>query len=383
MIFIPPPPRVAFRRCLVASLAVCGMALVVSCGDDSSDKSPVQVAEESSSSELEESSSSIQNVKPDSSEAIRSSSSICEDCDESSSSVTPQSSSSETSVSSSSAKSSSSSAKVEESSSSAKVDESSSSMKAAESSSSEKPVESSSSEKVAESSSSEVSSSTVVQPCKTKTEDNCIYGTLYDERDGKTYKTVKIGSQEWMAENLNYSDSAKTPSLKGKSWCYDNKETECSETGLLYLWTAVIDSIALATNDKNPQNCGGIYACSLPEPMQGICPVGWHIPEVSEWRRLFAAIGGVENAGKLLKSQTSWYENGNGLDSFGFSVFSVGYRSPTGSLGDRRFYTFFWTYRIEDNGMARSIRLKYDEDFVKEIETQKYGFSVRCVKNAD
>ena len=359
------------------------MALVVSCGDDSSDKSPVQVAEESSSSELEESSSSIQNVKPDSSEAIRSSSSICEDCDESSSSVTPQSSSSETSVSSSSAKSSSSSAKVEESSSSAKVDESSSSMKAAESSSSEKPVESSSSEKVAESSSSEVSSSTVVQPCKTKTEDNCIYGTLYDERDGKTYKTVKIGSQEWMAENLNYSDSAKTPSLKGKSWCYDNKETECSETGLLYLWTAVIDSIALATNDKNPQNCGGIYACSLPEPMQGICPVGWHIPEVSEWRRLFAAIGGVENAGKLLKSQTSWYENGNGLDSFGFSVFSVGYRSPTGSLGDRRFYTFFWTYRIEDNGMARSIRLKYDEDFVKEIETQKYGFSVRCVKNAD
>ena len=362
---------------------MCGMALVISCGDDSSDKSPVRVAEESSSSELEESSSSIQNVKPDSSEAIRSSSSICEDCDESSSSVTPQSSSSETSVSSSSAKSSSSSAKVEESSSSAKVDESSSSMKAAESSSSEKPVESSSSEKVAESSSSEVSSSTVVQPCKTKTEDNCIYGTLYDERDGKTYKTVKIGSQEWMAENLNYSDSAKTPSLKGKSWCYDNKETECSETGLLYLWTAVIDSIALATNDKNPQNCGGIYACSLPEPMQGICPVGWHIPEVSEWRRLFAAIGGVENAGKLLKSQTSWYENGNGLDSFGFSVFSVGYRSPTGSLGDRRFYTFFWTYRIEDNGMARSIRLKYDEDFVKEIETQKYGFSVRCVKNAD
>ena len=359
------------------------MALVISCGDDSSDKSPVRVAEESSSSEFERSSSSIQNVTPVSSEAIRSSSSICEDCDESSSSVTPQSSSSETSVSSSSAKSSSSSAKVEESSSSAKVDESSSSMKAAESSSSEKPVESSSSEKVAESSSSEVSSSTVVQPCKTKTEDNCIYGTLYDERDGKTYKTVKIGSQEWMAENLNYSDSAKTPSLKGKSWCYDNKETECSETGLLYLWTAVIDSIALATNDKNPQNCGGIYACSLPEPMQGICPVGWHIPEVSEWRRLFAAIGGVENAGKLLKSQTSWYENGNGLDSFGFSVFSVGYRSPTGSLGDRRFYTFFWTYRIEDNGMARSIRLKYDEDFVKEIETQKYGFSVRCVKNAD
>ena len=373
MRFIPPPPRVAFRRCLVASLAVCGMALVVSCGDDSSDKSPVQVAEESSSSELGESSSSIQNVNPDSSEVIRSSSSICEDCDESSSSVTPQSSSSETNVSSSSANSSSSSAKVEESSSSVKVEESSSS---------EKLVESSS-EKVVESSSSEESSSSVVQPCKTKTEDNCIYGTLYDDRDGKTYKTVKIGEQWWMAENLNYSDSTKTPSLQGKSWCYDNQKTECKETGLLYLWAAVIDSIALATNSENPQNCGGIYSCSLPKPLQGICPEGWHIPEVSEWRHLFTTIGGYETAGKSLKAQTSWYENGNGLDSFGFSVFSVGYRSSTGNFENQSFYTLFWTYRIEDNGMSRSIRFKHDEDFVKETATQKDGFSVRCKKNTD
>lgn len=365
-----PPPRVAFRRCLVASLAVCGMALVVSCGDDSSDKSPMQVAEESSSSVDEVLLSSVN---------VEESSSSFENEGLSSSVESGASSSSEKSTESSSGKNT----EPAEVYSCSVAEESSSSDKTDVSSNSEMPAESSSSEKVEESSSSEKSSSSVIQPCKTKTEDNCIYGTLYDERDGKTYKTVKIGSQEWMAENLNYSDSAKTPSLKGKSWCYDNKETECSETGLLYLWTAVIDSIALATNDKNPQNCGGIYACSLPEPMQGICPVGWHIPEVSEWRRLFAAIGGVENAGKLLKSQTSWYENGNGLDSFGFSVFSVGYRSPTGSLGDRRFYTFFWTYRIEDNGMARSIRLKYDEDFVKEIETQKYGFSVRCVKNAE
>lgn len=336
---------------------MCGMALVISCGDESSDKSPVQVAEESSSSE-----------------AIRSSSSICEDCDESSSSVTPQSSSSETNASSSSANSSSSSVKVEESSSSVMVEESSSS---------EKLVESSSNEKVAESSSSEVSSSSVVQPCKTKTEDNCIYGTLYDDRDGKTYKTVKIGEQWWMAENLNYSDSTKTPSLQGKSWCYDTQKTECKGTGLLYLWAAVIDSIALATNSENPQNCGGIYSCSLPKPLQGICPEGWHIPEVSEWRHLFTTIGGYETAGKSLKAQTSWYENGNGLDSFGFSVFSVGYRSSTGNFENRSFYTLFWTYRIEDNGMSRSIRFKHDEDFVKETATQKDGFSVRCKKNAD
>ena len=82
------------------------------------------------------------------------------------------------------------------------------------------------------------------------------YGSMTDSRDGQIYKTVKIGDQIWMAENLNYADSIKTPSLIGKSWCYANKAENCAVTGRLYTWTAAIDSVKLATDADNPLDCG-------------------------------------------------------------------------------------------------------------------------------
>ena len=100
----------------------------------------------------------------------------------------------------------------------------------------------SSSANKAESSSS---SETLPPPCKTNIEDNCEYGELNDDRDGQIYKTVKLDEQWWMAENLNYADSLTTPSLKGKSWCYDNYADYCAKYGRLYTWAAAVDSIAL------------------------------------------------------------------------------------------------------------------------------------------
>lgn len=342
------PPRVAFRRFLVASLAVCGMALLVACGDDASDKSPVQVAEESSSSvdevlsssaNVEESSSSFESeglsssvesgASSSSEKSTESSSgkntepaevSSCSVAEESSSSTTVEQSSSsvkiEQSSSSEKAEASSSSVKVQESSSSVKVEESSSSAQTDASSSSEKPMESSSSEKVEESSSSEVSSSSVVQPCKTKTEDNCIYGTLYDERDGKTYKTVKIGEQWWMAENLNYETDSLRPSAR--SVCHPDPDT-CAKYGRLYFWNIAMDTLNTG--------CGKYVTCKPSEPVQGVCPKGWHIPSELEMIVLLNNVGGEKiNAAQNLRASDSWTSpvKCSSIDPYGFSALAAG-----------------------------------------------------------
>ena len=391
------PPRVTFRRFLVAGLAVCGMALVVSCGDDSSDKSPVQVAEESSSSEFERSCSSIQNVTPVSSEATRSSSSICEDCDESSSSVTPQSSSSETSVSSSSEKSSSSSVKVEESSSSAKVDESSSSMKAAESSSSvkveessssekneissssEKPAESSSSEKIEESSSSEKLSSSSAKSSSSMESSSSVESsssimsiydaennTLTDLRDNQVYKTVTIGDQIWMAENLNYmpEDTAGTI-YSGATVCgggeLDSQEDsgECSIFGRLYLGSIVFQN----TTSSNHQ---------------GVCPDGWIVPLKKDFETMISFLG--EKPSSKLKKDDGMWSNSEHSNLSGFSAVKAGAFSS--SLKKYSFEGNYIFYFEKSSQYTYFFRLLDKQD---DIPSYSYGlkhymYSVRCLK---
>ncbi len=388
--------------------------LLVACGDEASDKSPVQVAEESSSSvdevlsssvNVEESSSSFESEGLSSSVESRASSSSekstefssgkntepaevysCSVAEESSSSTTVEPSSSsvkiEQSSSSEKAEASSSSVKVQESSSSVKVEESSSSAKTDATSSSEKPAESSSSEKIVESSSSEASSSSVIQPCKTATEDNCIYGTLFDDRDGKTYKTVKIGEQWWMAENLNYADSSKTASLMGKSWCYNNSVESCNKYGRLYTWAAAIDSVKLATGIDNPLDCGFDKNCPLPDTVYGICPPGWHLPSKDEWFSLFNAVGGKATAGNVLKSLSGWYNDENGMDGVGFCALPAGNRNPYGSFNYNGYRALFWTALQRGEVDAYSMYLYYNNGYAGlNYDFKQYAYSVRCLKN--
>lgn len=216
------------------------------------------------------------------------------------------------------------------------------------------------------------------------------YGTMTDARDGKKYKTVEICNkdkslcQTWMAENLNYADSAKTVSLKGKSWCYDNKDANCEVTGRLYTWAAAIDSAALVNDTENPQTCGYGKTCELTEPVQGVCPSGWHLPSYAEWQALFTAVGGQDKAGTALKTATGWdSQTGDEADrdAFGFSALPAGGRAY-GDFYEAGTYARFWSASEYDSVDAYYMRLCYFNDYADLLYFNKrIGYSVRCLQN--
>ena len=264
-----------------------------------------------------------------------SSSSVCEDCDDkSSSSVTPKSSDSETSVSSSSTKSSSSSVKSS-------------------------------------------SSVTLATPCKTETEDNCEYGELLDDRDGQTYKTVKIGDQVWMAENLNFETD--------ESVCYHDSVEYCDKYGRLYTWAAAMDSAG--TWSTSGKGCGYGNTCSVASTgsatlVRGVCPEGWHLPTKTEWETLFNAVGGESTAGKVLKSTSGWDDNGNGTDAFSFSALPAGFRYYNGSYYGEGDNADFWSSTESLSNYAYYMLLDCDDvNAGLYYDYKNHGFSVRCLKD--
>lgn len=210
-----------------------------------------------------------------------------------------------------------------------------------------------------------------------------MYGTLTDSRDNKVYRTIDIGSQTWMAENLNYSDSLNYVGMKGRSWCYNNIDDFCTKYGRLYTWAAVMDSAGVWSS--NGEGCGSGKTCSVTTPVRGICPEGWHIPDTTEWNMLIAAVGGNSFANKMLKSSSDdWFEKGT--DSFGFNAYPAGYKVKDKYYSGRRDITFFWSSFEENNGYANGLFLYSATDNLQVFENMsiggKYdGCSVRCVKD--
>ena len=256
--------------------------------------------------------------------------------DDSSSIETSSSYSSADEKSSSSVNSSSS---VKEKSSSSRKDGSSSSLEEKSSSSQDASSSSTakSSESSGESSSSGKSSSSIVlaTPCKTDSTDTCEYGSVKDDRDGQTYKTVKIGSQWWMAENLNYAYLQPTASEDSSSFCYNNLPENCEKYGRLYLWSAMMDSAGVFPENTKTKGCGRGVECDVSETVRGVCPKGWHVPDESEWWTLRDALDAfsiVENDsvdeihywGDKLKTTSGWSDK-NGTDEYGFSALPGGF----------------------------------------------------------
>lgn len=213
------------------------------------------------------------------------------------------------------------------------------------------------------------------------------YGEMKDERDGQIYKTVKIGDQVWMAENLNYYDTT----LNDRSWCYgapNSFTTEnCAVTGRLYTWAAAIDSVKLATDKENPQDCGYGKLCALPDTVYGICPPGWHLPTNTEWNTLFTVVGGKLTAGKVLKSQTGWLDyqgTGDyyGTDALGFSALPAGYRFSNGYSYNVGGLAFFWSASDSLSDKVYYIYLYFlSWSVYLDSNDKDYALSVRCLKN--
>ena len=198
-------------------------------------------------------------------------------------------------------------------------------------------------------------------------------GSMTDSRDGQVYRTVKIGNQTWMAENLNYYDV----SLDGRSWCFgaENSVTtpNCAMTGRLYTWAATVG--------KAEDVCGYLHECDLDSGnIQGICPDGWHLPSKEEWSVLVNVVGGASVAGMVLKSSSGWDDLGNGSDDFGFSALPAGFRNGNGSSDNDGIGAYFWSSTEYGNDAYYMYLFYYGGSASIENNGGKYaGYSVRCL----
>jgi uncharacterized protein (TIGR02145 family) len=224
-----------------------------------------------------------------------------------------------------------------------------------------------------------------VPPCRSNSEDNCEYGLLTDERDGQTYKTVKIRDLWWMKENLKYRYLQPTSSMDSSSFCYNDTLEYCEKDGRVYLWSAAMDSAGVFSD--NGKGCGYGSECNHAAVVRGVCPAGWHLPSEEEWNNLFQAVGFGNFVGDKLKTTTGWYSNGT--DDYSFSVAPV----PPMYYNDGQYVfsprwntnTEYWSTASKDEFTA-VIMYIMNADYYVSVDDY-YGFAkmnaapVRCVKD--
>jgi len=171
------------------------------------------------------------------------------------------------------------------------------------------------------------------------------------------YKSVKIGKQTWMAENLAYNAPG--------SRCYEDNITYCYKYGRLYDWKTAMKA----------------------------CPKGWHLPSQAEWATLdnFVSAGTKEFTGKKLKAASGWQKSGNGEDAFGFSALPGGYWDYSGGGTQQGYFHigyhgYWWSATEYDASKAWTSIMSSDAIFMRVNSAisswnKNNLFSVRCIKN--
>jgi uncharacterized protein (TIGR02145 family) len=174
-----------------------------------------------------------------------------------------------------------------------------------------------------------------------------------DERDGKKYVYVTIGSQIWMAENLNYAVSG-SKCGDGSSLSDANTST-CDTYGRLYNWATA----------------------------KTVCPPSWHLPSDAEWFKLTNFVGGETTAGTKLKAKSGWNEGFNSTDEFGFSALPGGYGDSDGSFIGVGNGGFWWSSSEYSAAGAYRRNMYYNHAYVgRNFDDDKARlYSVRCVQN--
>jgi len=187
-------------------------------------------------------------------------------------------------------------------------------------------------------------------------------------------KTVKIGNQEWMSENLNVSHfangdpipEAKTNEewrLAGESgnpaWCfYDNDPSNGPIYGKLYNWYAVKDK-------------------------RGLAPIGFHIPNNEEWEKLINGLGGEFEASKKMKSTMGWWgQEGNGNNSSGFTALPGSWRGSDNNFFSIADSGYWWSSTETNTNDAWSVvLLSFGNEIYRSSTYKLCGLSVRCLRD--
>ncbi len=205
--------------------------------------------------------------------------------------------------------------------------------------------------------------------------------TIADD-EGNVYKTVKIGEQCWMAENLNIGmmitvDKSSFEDDTIEKYCYNNMESNCNLYGGLYQWNEAMNYV------------------TTPES-KGICPTGWHIPTSVDWGDLVSFINldpnYLCNSGnaKALASNHDWYTHttqcavGNNQqtnNASGFNLYPLGGRHSNGYFLNFLFGAYYWSSSEEGSSAWNTVIHSNSVYFSNGSNSKAYGFPIRCLKN--